>query len=221
MNDDRKDLPEIWLEHIKSLSRKMFEKATGSHDWDHTLRVYELCERIGEVEGADMEVVKIAAYLHDIGRSLQDQTAGKICHAAEGAKLTREIVGQLPLSDFQKDNIIHCVRSHRFRGNHEPKTLEAKVLFDADKLDSIGAVGVARAFIFAGEVGAKLHNPDINIENTLPYSKDDTGYREFKLKLTKIKDRILTTEGRRLAKERHEFMETFFKRFLEEYEGKR
>jgi len=113
------------------------------------------------------------------------------------------------------------VRSHRFRGNDEPKTLEAKVLFDADKLDSIGAVGIARAFLFAGEVGAKLHNPDIRVENTLPYSKDDTGYREFKLKLSRIKDRILTTEGRKLAKERHEFMETFFKRFIEEYEGKR
>jgi uncharacterized protein len=221
MNDDRIDLPEVRLEHIKSLACKMFEKAKGSHDWDHTLRVYGLCERIGKAEKADMEVVKIAAYLHDIGRSVQDQSAGKVCHAAEGAKLTREIVGQLPLSDFQKDNIIHCVRSHRFRGNHEPKTIEAKVLFDADKLDSIGAVGVARAFLFAGEVGAKLHNPDIDVENTLPYSKDDTGYREYKLKLREIKDRILTTEGRRLAKERHEFMETFFKRFLEEYEGMR
>jgi uncharacterized protein len=221
MNDDWRDLPEIWLEHVKCLARKIFEKAKGSHDWDHTLRVYGLCERIGKAERADMEVVKIAAYLHDIGRSVQDQSDGNVCHAAEGAKLTHEIVGQLPLSDFQKDNIVHCVRSHRFRGNHEPKTLEAKVLFDADKLDSIGAVGVARAFLFAGEVGAKLHNPDIDVENTRPYSKEDTGYREFKLKLRRIKDRILTTEGRRLAKERHEFMETFFKRFLEEYSGKR
>ncbi len=221
MNDKRNDLQESRLEHIKSLARKMFEMAKGSHDWDHTLRVYGLCERIGKVEGADMEVVKIAAYLHDIGRSVQDQSAGKVCHAAEGAKLAREIIGRLPLSDFQKNNIIHCVRSHRFRGNDEPKTLEAKVLFDADKLDSIGAVGIARAFLFAGEVGAKLHNPDIRVENTLPYSKDDTGYREFKLKLSRIKDRILTTEGRKLAKERHEFMETFFKRFIEEYEGKR
>lgn len=221
MNEKVGDLSEIPFDHIKSLARKIFEKAKGSHDWDHTLRVYGLCERIGKAEGADMVVVKIAAYLHDIGRSVQDQSAGKVCHAAEGAKLAREIVGQLLLSDFQKDNIIHCVRSHRFRGGEKPKTLEAKVLYDADKLDSIGAVGVARAFLFAGEVGAKLHNPDVSVENTLPYSRDDTGYREFKLKLSRIKDRILTTEGRKLAKERHEFMETFFKRFLEEFEGKR
>ena len=221
MNDKSDDMQDNRLEYIKAMAYKIFEQAKGSHDWEHTLRVCGLCERIGKAEGADMEVVKIAAYLHDIGRNSQDQSAGKICHAAEGAKLAGEIVEPLSLSLSRKENIIHCVRSHRFRGSHKPETLEAKVLFDADKLDSIGAIGVARAFLFAGEVGAKLHNPDISVENTLPYSKDDTGYREFKLKLTRIKDQILTNEGRKLAKERHEFMENFFKRFLEEYEGKR
>jgi uncharacterized protein len=221
MNNNYRDLSEIRLEGIKILAHNIFVKAKGSHDWDHTLRVFRLCERIGKAEGADMEVVKIAAYLHDIGRNIQDQSFGKICHAAEGAKLAHPIVEDLPLSDFQKNNIIHCVRSHRFRGDYEPKTLEAKVLFDADKLDSIGAVGVARAFLFAGEIGAKLHNPDISAENSIPYSEDDTGYREFKLKLCRIRDRIITMEGRKLAKERHEFMEAFFKRFLDEYEGKR
>jgi uncharacterized protein len=73
--------------------------------------------------------------------------------------------------------------------------------------------------LFAGEVGAKLHNPYINPEDTRPYTAEDTGYREFKLKLSKIKDRMLTAEGRRMAKERHAFMETFFERFLQEHEG--
>jgi uncharacterized protein len=95
------------------------------------------------------------------------------------------------------------------------------VLFDADKLDAIGAVGVARAFLFAGEVGARLHSDKANIEDAEPYSVDDTGYREFKVKLSKIRDRILTAEGRKLAEDRHVIMVEFFKRFLEEYEGKR
>ena len=99
---------------------------------------------------------------------------------------------QLALTADQKENILHCIRSHRYRGNHQPRTPEARVLFDADKLDAIGAVGVARAFLFAGEVGARLHSGDANIEETQPYSIDDTGYREFKVKLCKIKDRILT-----------------------------
>jgi uncharacterized protein len=100
-------------------------------------------------------------------------------------------------------------------------TPEAKALFDADKLDAIGAVGVARAFLFAGEVGARLHSPEADIEATEPYSIDDTGYREFKVKLCKIKDRIMTQAGRKLAEERHAFMEEFFQRFLEEYGGER
>jgi HD superfamily phosphodiesterase len=91
----------------------------------------------------------------------------------------------------------------------------------ADKLDGIGAVGVARAFLFAGEVGARLHNPGANPEDTLPYTQDDTGYREFRIKLSRVRERILTAEGRRLAAERHAFMEAFFKRFLEEYDGMR
>ena len=103
----------------------------------------------------------------------------------------------------------------------KPETAEAKVLFDAVKLDAIGAVGVARAYLFAGEVGARLHSADIDIEKTKPYSKDDTGFREFTVKLRKIRDRILTEEGRKLANGRHDFMERFFKRFIQEYEGKR
>ena len=209
------------LENIKKLAKKMFDGAPGSHDWEHTLRVSRLCERIGAAEGVDMDVLLVAAYLHDIGRSHQDASNGAVCHAEIGAQMAKPIVTALPLTEKQKENIVHCIRSHRFRGNNAPKTAEAKVLFDADKIDAIGAVGVARAYLFAGEVGARLHNPDINAEETEPYSKDDTGFREYKVKLCKIRDRILTDEGKKLASERHDFMERFFKRFINEYEGKR
>jgi len=206
---------------IKDKAEKLFDGAKGSHDWEHTLRVYGLCERIGPVEKADMDVLRVAAYLHDIGRADQDSTFGSVCHAEKGAEMARSIVSELPLSEDRKTNIIHCIRAHRFRGKCQPETAEAKVLFDADKLDAIGAVGVARAFLFAGEVGARLHNPDMKIEETMPYSREDTGFREFTVKLCKIRERILTKEGRKLADERHAFMEGFFNRFLEEYEGKR
>jgi len=206
---------------VKDKAEKLFFGAKGSHDWEHTLRVYRLCERIGPVEKADMDVLRIAAYLHDIGRADQDSTSGALCHAEKGAERARSIVSELPLSEDRKANIIHCIRAHRFRGKYRPETAEAKVLFDADKLDAIGAVGVARAFLFAGEVGARLHNPDMKIEETMPYSREDTGFREFKVKLCRIRERILTEEGRKIADERHAFMEGFFNRFLEEYEGKR
>ncbi len=207
------------IEDIRDFAVRCFSNARGSHDWDHTQRVYNLCMHIGRVEGADLEALAIAAYLHDTGRSYEDVSKGAVCHAEKGAEIARNLLAEYPISDEQKANIIHCIRSHRFRGDHQPESLEANVLFDADKLDAIGAVGIARAFLFAGEVGAKLHNPYIQPEDTEPYSEEDTGYREYKLKLSRIKDRMLTAEGRRMAEERHAFMEMFFQRFTEEYEG--
>lgn len=219
-----KDSPvayESFLENIKNHAKKMFEGARGSHDWEHTLRVLRLCEQIGVAECVDMDVLRVAACLHDIGRCYQDTSNGAICHAEKGAAMATPIVEALPLTKKQKENIVHCVRSHRYRGDHAPHTAEAKVLFDADKLDAIGAVGIARAYLFAGEVGALLHNSNIDVKETKPYSKDDTGFREFKVKLCKIRDRILTQEGKKLANERHNFMEQFFKRFFKELEGER
>ena len=209
------------LTRVKAFAEACFDGSPGSHDWEHTLRVFRLCEKMGRAENADMEVLRAAAYLHDIGRVFQDASGGEVCHAEKGAQMAGPLVETLPLTDSQKRNIIHCIRSHRFRNHHQPVTVEAKILFDADKLDAIGAVGVARAFLFAGEVGARLHNPGIKVEDAVPYSKNDTGYREFKVKLCKIKDHMLTAEGRKLARKRHAFMDDFFNRFLDEYEGKR
>jgi uncharacterized protein len=209
------------LPKLYRVAKQRFASAPGSHDWEHTLRVHRLCRCIGPVEQADMLVLEAAALLHDIGRARQDAANGSVCHAAQGAAMAGRIIAALPLTKTRKDNIVHCVRAHRFRDDHVPESIEAKVLFDADKLDAIGAVGVARAYQFAGELGACLHNPHLPPEKAEPYSRNDTGYREFCVKLSKIKDRMLTAEGRRMAQDRHEFMVAFFNRFLEEYEGKR
>jgi uncharacterized protein len=209
------------MDKIKAFAKECLSSARGSHGWEHTERVHRLCLHIGQVEKADLEVLAVAAYLHDVGRFQQDKTKGRLCHGEKGAEMAAAFLEPYRLPEEKKANIIHCIRSHRFRGNHEPQTLEAKILFDADKLDAIGAIGIARTFLFAGEVGAKLHNPNINLADTAPYTKEDTGYREYMLKLSKIKDRMMTQEGRRMAKARHDFMARFFDRFLEEYEGKK
>ena len=208
------------LPRIFRAASQQFADAPGSHDWEHTLRVLRLCRHIGPVEGADMLVLDGAALLHDIGRPLQDATGGSVCHAVQGAAMAGRIIADLPLTAERKENIIHCVRSHRYRDRQSPESIEAKVLFDADKLDAIGAVGVARAYLFAGELGACLHNPHLAPEQAEPYSRNDTGHREFSVKLSKIKDRMLTAEGRRMARERHVFMVAFFDRFLDELEGR-
>lgn len=208
------------LIRIETIVRGLLENSGGSHDWEHTRRVVGLSRTIGAAEGADMEVVIAAAFLHDIGRNHQDGSNGKVCHAQKGAQMAEELLKDFDFSPDRKKNILHCVAAHRFRRPPEPSTLEAKVVFDADKLDAIGAVGVARAYLFAGELGAKLHNPDIDVETAAAYSKDDTGFREYRVKLRLIKDRMLTPTGKKMAEARHRFMESFFKQFLAEYDGR-
>ncbi|HPC46493.1 MAG TPA: HD domain-containing protein [Deltaproteobacteria bacterium] len=207
------------VDEIRLIAKSHFERASLSHDWEHTERVYRLAMHIGSVENAHLETLAIAALLHDIGRIRQDAARGAVCHAAVGAEMARDVLARFDLPRGMSENVCHCVLTHRYRNSHAPETVEAKCLFDADKLDAIGAVGIARAYLFAGEVGAVLHNGEIDPEDARPYTRDDTGYREYWVKLRTIKDRMLTGEGRRLARGRHEFMEAFFDRFLREIEG--
>lgn len=207
------------LEQIKEEAKSYFRRARGSHDWDHTKRVYQLCLRIGRKEKADLEVLKLAAILHDIGREEEDRSNGKVCHGERGAELARKIIEKHHIDKKNIARVIHCIETHRFRKTRLPKTREAKVLFDADKLDSIGAIGIGRAFLFAGEVGARLHDPNIAVAKTRPYTVEDTAYREFLVKLSRIKERMFTKEGKRIANERHKFMVGFFKRLNKEAAG--
>lgn len=207
------------LDQIKEEAMRYFTSAKGSHDWHHTERVYNLCLHIGKKENADLEILKLAALLHDIGRECQDKSNGEVCHAEKGAHLAREIMERYDVTREKVEEVIHCVECHRFRGTKIPQSKEAKVLYDADKLDSIGAVGIGRAFLFAGEVGAHLHNVHVDIEKTKPYTREDTAYREFAVKLSKVKDSMLTKEGKRLAESRHDYMKEFFNRLNREVEG--
>lgn len=207
------------LQKITEEAKNIFSDAKGSHDWEHTERVYKLCMHIGDIEKADMEVLKYAAILHDIGREQQDSSNGEICHAEVGAEMARIILEKYGFQEDTINNIIHCIETHRFRGDKIPESKEAKVLFDADKLDGIGAIGIGRAFVFSGEIGAKVHNKDVDIEKTKPYTREDTAYREFLVVLNKIKEMMLTDEGRRIAEGRHEFMVAFFERLNKEVDG--
>ena len=207
-------------EKLRQLAAPYHDGMGGCHGPDHTERVHKTALHIGRLMGARLDVLSAAALLHDIGRSYETREQGKICHAEKGAELGRELLVKLDFAPVLIDEIVHCIEAHRYRGNKNPKTLEAKILYDSDKLDSIGAVGIGRAFLFAGQTGARLHNEgDVDILACKPYSKEDTAYREFKFKMSKVKDRMLTPEGRRLAMERHEFMEVFFERLDRETKG--
>ncbi len=205
---------------IKTEAQKYFKDAKGSHDWSHMERVLGLVLKIGREEKADLEILKLAAILHDIGRKYQDEANGRVDHGKIGAKLARKILEKYNVKKEKIEKIIHCIETNRFRGSKKPKTKEAKILFDADKLDAIGATGIGRAFLFAGEVGAILHDKNVDIKKTKEYTKDDSAYREYLVKLRKIKNRMFTKEGKRIARERHKFMVDFFNRLNKEVDGK-
>jgi uncharacterized protein len=189
--------------------RSLYEAAGDStHDFDHVLRVYHLAERIGQAEGADMSVLRTAALLHDIARP--DQDAGRVSdHAVEGACRAREILVGQPLEFVEA--VTHAIESHRFRADRPPHTLEAKVLYDADKLDAIGAVGIARVFAYGAHQGRRLWAE--------PDAGEHTATKEFTVKLSRVKDTLFTLTAHAIAEERHTFMVEFFERMAAEVAG--
>lgn len=200
-------------------AKKKMRKLPPSHGWDHVQRVLALSERIARIENANIFIVKVSAVLHDIAREIEDKSDGKICHADLGSKIAYDFLIEERLNEYQTNIISQCIKTHRYRNNHAPSTIEAKILYDADKLDSIGAIGIGRAFLFSGEIGAKLHNTGADIGSTKPYTEEDTAFREYIVKLGHLNQRMLTTEGKRLAQGRHDFMSVFFKRLQSEIDG--
>ncbi len=160
----------------------------SSHDQGHTERVKKLVVYIARKERADVEVLAKAAELHDIAR-------GEPNHARRGAEIARGILQDQGYSADFITKVAHCIEAHSFSSGVAPQTLEAKILSDADKLDAIGAIGVARAFLFSGETGR-------TIEGTL---------RHFEEKLLTLKDLLYTETARRLAERRHRFLQEFYR----------
>jgi len=209
----------IIIESAILFAREKMKNLPPSHGWDHVQRVQSLSEKIAKSEGADLFIVKVSAILHDIAREAEDRNGGNICHAELGSRVAYDFMLDQQLEEYRANRIARCIKTHRYRNNEAPDTIEAKVLYDADKLDSIGAIGIGRAFLFSGEIGAKLHNNDIDILSTDAYTREDTAYREYIVKLRHIKDRMLTNKGKSMAEKRHSFMVEFFNHLKAETEG--
>ena len=205
-----------YSEKLKKLTikvRKRLESAPGCHDWAHTSRVLHNARLIAAGEkNADIQIVEAAATLHDIARPEELKSKGKLCHAVLGSRIAEKFLRKC---EFRNDEFIkkvcNCVKTHRYRGGHSPSSIEEKIVYDADKMDSIGVVGVGRAFHFAGRIGAKLHNTEKEALGSKSYSSEDSAYREYLIKLRHIHGKMLTKTGRRIAKQRSDFMHEFFK----------
>ncbi len=209
---------------IEKEAKKFFEGASGCHDWTHVERVKNLAIHIGKKEKADLFVLEAAALLHDIGRKEEMKCEGKFCHAEKGAEMAKNILEKYKIEKKQVENIIHCIEVHRWRKNKKPETLEARIIFDADKLDSIGAIGIARDFLFAGHSGSNcLYTGNekklAKEEKNYSYGKEDSALLEYEIKLKYIYKKIMTKSGKEVARERQKYMDEFFKRFEKEIKG--
>ena len=198
----------------------------SAHNLDHVMRVYNLCLMISKYEeNVDLEIL-IPAVLHDIARveESEDKT-GKIDHAVLGSEIAENILIKLEYDREKIEKIKHCIITHRFRTGNEPRTLEAKILFDSDKLDAIGAIGIARTFMLSGQCGQRLElNNSINEylnDNTAENGriKDMSKHNpiiEYEVKLKNIPDKLYTKKAKEIGEDRIEFMEQYFNRLKSE-----
>lgn len=202
-------------------ARAFYVGADSAHDFEHILRVTTMAEHLAEREGGNTAVVRAAALLHDIARHEEDHSTTQMDHAEVSARdAAAFLVAQGTDAEFA-EQVAEAIRSHRFRGTAQPQTLEARILFDADKLDSIGAIGVARAFAVCGMLNQKLYSEptDDATATRQQHNAEHTPVDEYQVKLRHLVNRFYTPTAQKIAAERHAYMEGFFAQLSREVKG--
>jgi len=208
------------------------ELSCSAHDLEHVLRVYRLCLYLTKYElSVNLDVLKTAALLHDIAKVKEDQdNSGNTDHALLGAEMAKKILEELGYSE-NLDQIIRCIRTHRFKGDNRPETLEAKILFDADKIDILGSIGIARSYMIAGQYKQSIYNNLLvndyikdNLVGANPKGriKDISKHSpnlEFEIKIKKIPENLFTVKAKEIAKKRLDFMENYYKQLKKDVIG--
>ncbi|MFA4818013.1 MAG: HD domain-containing protein [Parcubacteria group bacterium] len=220
------------IEEVKKFAEKhLADDSDSAHNIEHVMRVYNLAIKLAEKEKVDLDIIKIAVLLHDIGGAKERKdSSGKTDHAVESAKLAKPFLIKLGLSKDKIEHILSCIVSHRYRSEQKPKTMEAKIVFDADKLETVGAIGIARAFVWVGKNNAHIYRKT-NIEE---YAKENlcgkiNGRIQNKTKHSpqinwETKDKhvvsyLYTQKAKEIAKERIGFSKTFFSKLEQEIKG--
>jgi uncharacterized protein len=209
------------IERVAERVKAKFLAESSGHDWHHIRRVWLLARQIAAREGADQEVVELAALLHDI--------ADWKFHGGDDSKGPQEaerLLKEEGASQALIDQVVEIVATVSFKGAGVAsvmKTLEGKCVQDADRLDAIGAIGIARCFAYGGHAGRLMHDPDVPpvLHATAEAYKAAKGpsLNHFYEKLFLLKDRMNTATGRAMAEERHRYMEEFVARFLDEWDA--
>ena len=201
--------------------RNKFENEYSGHDWFHTLRVFRTATRIAETEGADVETVQLAALLHDVDdRKLSPETYAE-------QKNARVFLAENGVEESVICEICRIISEVSFVGSDSvvPSTLEGKCVQDADRLDAIGAIGIARAFAYGGNHNRLMYHPDIapnpNMSKEEYIKSNSTTVNHFYEKLFKLTDMMNTDTAKQIAKERDAYMKDFIAEFLDEWEGRK
>jgi len=205
-------------------AREWYINTDAVHDFSHIERVYRLAERLARAEGADLEIVRAAALLHDADGPTPGSDVRKEppLRAAEFAAAVLKAEGW---AEKRIKAVQHCIRAHRYRDDREPpKTLEAQCLFDADKLDVLGAIGAVRAVVYAALAGTPFYTkPSAHFLQTgrkVP-GEQHSAYHEYLFKLRNVEKRLFTPTARAIARERSQYLEEFFQRLIAEINGDR
>jgi uncharacterized protein len=211
---------ELIINKAKDYAKIKLEGEGTGHDWFHILRVYKTSIYIGEKENADLFVVGLTALLHDIADWKFNEGNSDI-----GPKLSRDLLESLKVDEDIIDKVTKIIESMSFKGgttNADQETMEGKVVQDADRLDAIGAIGIARAFAYGGYKERELYNPNIEpqkYKNFEEYKKNiGTTVNHFYEKLLLLKDLMNTESGKSMAVQRHEFMESYLEQFFREWD---
>lgn len=199
------------------------QNAEGGHDWFHIERVYKNAISIAETETCDLTVVKLGALLHDIADSKFHDGDEKI-----GPKTARRFLEKEKVSEEIIKHVIQIIENISFKGGNFEKQFTSKeleIVQDADRLDAMGAIGIARTFNYGGFKNRSIYNPTIAPKLNMSkeeYKKSDAPtLNHFYEKLLLLKDKMNTETGKKLAQERHRFMELFLSQFYAEWEGEK
>ena len=207
-------------------ARAWYKEADPVHDFDHVLRVYRIAQRLAIAEGADLEIIKAAALLHDSrGSSPGGSDSHRQEHHIASADFAGVVLTEEGWAEERIQAVQHCVRAHRFRSNGEkPQTLEAQIIFDADKLDVLGAIGVARTIAYAALDGqpsyAEPSQTFLDTGKTEP-GEAHSSYHEYLFKLRMVKGMLFTESGKKMAEARHAFLVGFYEELQAECRGER
>ena len=206
-------------------AKQWYPQQDPVHGFDHIQRVYRMAERLARAEGADLEIVRAAALLHDSQGS--DPNSGeRLSHHEASARFAKIV---LESENWPEERILavqNCIRGHRYRGGAEnlPQTIEAKVIFDADKLDVLGAIGVARTIGYAIQAGQPIYAEPSKqfLESGQKLDGEPhSSYHEYLFKLRKVKDRLFTVSALAIAGERDRFLTAFYEQLQAELRAER